>query len=143
MSLTKHEQAPWLRVWTSQRGLRTHWKHSPSFLPAMHACFTLYFPIFGPIYINFSPFFPPFLIVLFVCFQLSNGYYHCSLPSGSSLGPVGVGSFPHIPSVSHAWTRATSSTLLPDYAHYYTIGPGMLPSPQIPSWKVCVTFRSC
>ncbi|XP_070604383.1 protein MTSS 1 isoform X6 [Erythrolamprus reginae] len=67
--------------------------------------------------------------------QLSNGYYHCSLPSGSSLGPVGVGSFPHIPSVSHAWTRATSSTLLPDYAHYYTIGPGMLPSPQIPSWK--------
>ncbi|XP_032078125.1 protein MTSS 1 isoform X1 [Thamnophis elegans] len=67
--------------------------------------------------------------------QLSNGYYHCSLPSGSSLAPVGVGSFPHIPSVSHAWTRATSSTLLPDYAHYYTIGPGMLPSPQIPSWK--------
>ncbi|XP_070604380.1 protein MTSS 1 isoform X4 [Erythrolamprus reginae] len=67
--------------------------------------------------------------------KLSNGYYHCSLPSGSSLGPVGVGSFPHIPSVSHAWTRATSSTLLPDYAHYYTIGPGMLPSPQIPSWK--------
>ncbi|XP_034278167.1 protein MTSS 1 isoform X5 [Pantherophis guttatus] len=67
--------------------------------------------------------------------QLSNGYYHCSLPSGSSLAPVGVGSFPHIPSVSHAWTRATSSTLLPDYVHYYTIGPGMLPSPQIPSWK--------
>uniref|UniRef100_A0A0F7ZD17 Metastasis suppressor protein 1-like n=1 Tax=Crotalus adamanteus TaxID=8729 RepID=A0A0F7ZD17_CROAD len=67
--------------------------------------------------------------------QLSNGYYHCSLPSGSSLAPVGVGSFPHIPSVSHAWTRATSSTLLPDYVHYYTIGPGMLPSSQIPSWK--------
>ncbi|XP_015667199.1 protein MTSS 1 isoform X1 [Protobothrops mucrosquamatus] len=67
--------------------------------------------------------------------QLSNGYYHCSLPRGSSLAPVGVGSFPHIPSVSHAWTRATSSTLLPDYVHYYTIGPGMLPSSQIPSWK--------
>ncbi|XP_039215778.1 protein MTSS 1 isoform X3 [Crotalus tigris] len=67
--------------------------------------------------------------------KLSNGYYHCSLPSGSSLAPVGVGSFPHIPSVSHAWTRATSSTLLPDYVHYYTIGPGMLPSSQIPSWK--------
>ncbi|XP_026559421.1 metastasis suppressor protein 1 isoform X6 [Pseudonaja textilis] len=67
--------------------------------------------------------------------KLSNGYYHCSLPSGSSLAQVGVGSFPHIPSVSHAWTRATSSTLLPDYVHYYTIGPGMLPSPQIPSWK--------
>uniref|UniRef100_A0A8C6YE27 MTSS I-BAR domain containing 1 n=1 Tax=Naja naja TaxID=35670 RepID=A0A8C6YE27_NAJNA len=67
--------------------------------------------------------------------QLSNGYYHCSLPSGSSLAPVGMGSFPHIPSVCHAWTRATSSTLLPDYVHYYTTGPGMLPSPQIPSWK--------
>ncbi|XP_025023359.1 metastasis suppressor protein 1 isoform X11 [Python bivittatus] len=67
--------------------------------------------------------------------QLSNGYYHCSLPNGSSLAPVGAGSFPHIPSVSHAWTRASSSTLLPDYVHYYTIGPGMLPSSQIPSWK--------
>ncbi|XP_063155732.1 protein MTSS 1 isoform X6 [Candoia aspera] len=67
--------------------------------------------------------------------QLSNGYYHCSLPSGSSLAPVGAGSFPYIPSVSHAWTRASSSTLLPDYVHYYSIGPGMLPSSQIPSWK--------
>ncbi|KAM6457762.1 protein MTSS 1 isoform 8-T8 [Liasis olivaceus] len=67
--------------------------------------------------------------------QLSNGYYHCSLPNGSSLAPVGAGSFPHIPPVSHAWTRASSSTLLPDYVHYYTIGPGMLPSSQIPSWK--------
>ncbi|KAM6457755.1 protein MTSS 1 isoform 1-T1 [Liasis olivaceus] len=67
--------------------------------------------------------------------KLSNGYYHCSLPNGSSLAPVGAGSFPHIPPVSHAWTRASSSTLLPDYVHYYTIGPGMLPSSQIPSWK--------
>ncbi|XP_072855411.2 protein MTSS 1 isoform X18 [Pogona vitticeps] len=67
--------------------------------------------------------------------QLSNGYYHCSLSSGPSLASVGAGPSPHIPSVSHAWTRASSSTLLPDYAHYYTIGPGMLPSSKIPSWK--------
>ncbi|XP_053100826.1 protein MTSS 1 isoform X3 [Hemicordylus capensis] len=67
--------------------------------------------------------------------KLSNGFYHCSLSSGPSLGSVGAGPFPHFPSVSHAWTRASSSTLLPDYAHYYTIGPGMLPSSKIPSWK--------
>ncbi|KAH0617447.1 hypothetical protein JD844_015691 [Phrynosoma platyrhinos] len=67
--------------------------------------------------------------------QLSNGYYHCSLSSGPPLASVGAGPPPHIPSVSHAWTRASSSTLLPDYAHYYTIGPGMLPSSKIPSWK--------
>ncbi|XP_044306331.1 protein MTSS 1-like [Varanus komodoensis] len=74
--------------------------------------------------------------------QLSNGYYHCSLSSGPSLASVGAGPSPHILSVSHAWTRASSSTLLPDYAHYYTIGPGMLPSSKIPSWKVCVSFVS-
>ncbi|KAJ7338120.1 hypothetical protein JRQ81_010709 [Phrynocephalus forsythii] len=67
--------------------------------------------------------------------KLSNGYYHCSLSSGPSLASVGAGPSPHVPSVSHAWTRASSSTLLPDYAHYYTIGPGMLPSSKIPSWK--------
>nr|XP_016848242.1 PREDICTED: metastasis suppressor protein 1 isoform X3 [Anolis carolinensis] len=68
--------------------------------------------------------------------QLSNGYYHCSLSSGPPLASVGAGPPPHVPSVSHAWTRAaSSSTLLPDYAHYYTIGPGMLPSSKIPSWK--------
>lgn len=95
-------------------------------------------PIFCPIYINFSPLFS--LFVLF-CFQLSNGYYHCSLSSGPSLASVGAGPSPHFPPVSHAWTRASSSTtLLPDCAHYYTIGPGMLPSSKIPSWKVCVSF---
>ncbi|XP_042321721.1 protein MTSS 1 isoform X4 [Sceloporus undulatus] len=67
--------------------------------------------------------------------KLSNGYYHCSLSSGPPLASVGAGPPPHVPSVSHAWTRASSSTLLPDYAHYYTIGPGMLPSSKIPSWK--------
>uniref|UniRef100_A0A8D0LBP1 MTSS I-BAR domain containing 1 n=1 Tax=Sphenodon punctatus TaxID=8508 RepID=A0A8D0LBP1_SPHPU len=67
--------------------------------------------------------------------QLSNGFYHCSLSSEPSLASVGAGPFPHFPPVSRGWTRASSSTLLPDYAHYYTIGPGMLPSSKIPSWK--------
>ncbi|XP_067387431.1 protein MTSS 1 isoform X4 [Emydura macquarii macquarii] len=66
--------------------------------------------------------------------QLSNGYYHCSLSSDPYLASVGAGPFPHFPSVSRAWTRA-SSTLFADSGHYYTIGPGMLPSSKIPSWK--------
>ncbi|NXI28958.1 MTSS1 protein, partial [Sterrhoptilus dennistouni] len=66
--------------------------------------------------------------------QLSNGYYHCSLSSDPSIASVGAGPFPHFPPVSRAWTRAPSA-LLPDYVHYYTIGPGMLPSSKIPSWK--------
>ncbi|NWX87294.1 MTSS1 protein, partial [Nothoprocta pentlandii] len=73
--------------------------------------------------------------------QLSNGFYHCSLSSDPSVASVGAGPFPHFPPVSRAWTRAPSA-LLPDYAHYYTIGPGMLPSSKIPSWKVCVSFVS-
>nr|XP_006123637.1 metastasis suppressor protein 1 isoform X4 [Pelodiscus sinensis] len=66
--------------------------------------------------------------------QLSNGFYHCSLSSDPCLASVGAGPFPHFPPVSRAWTRA-SSVLLPDRGHYYTIGPGMLPSSKIPSWK--------
>ncbi|XP_010073481.1 PREDICTED: metastasis suppressor protein 1, partial [Pterocles gutturalis] len=66
--------------------------------------------------------------------QLSNGFYHCSLSSDPSVASVGAGPFPHFPPVSCAWTRAPSA-LLPDYVHYYTIGPGMLPSSKIPSWK--------
>ncbi|XP_075776270.1 protein MTSS 1 isoform X6 [Pelodiscus sinensis] len=66
--------------------------------------------------------------------QLSNGFYHCSLSSDPYLASVGAGPFPHFPPVSRAWTRA-SSVLLPDRGHYYTIGPGMLPSSKIPSWK--------
>uniref|UniRef100_A0A452ICK5 Uncharacterized protein n=1 Tax=Gopherus agassizii TaxID=38772 RepID=A0A452ICK5_9SAUR len=66
--------------------------------------------------------------------QLSNGFYHCSLSSDPYLASVGAGPFPHFPPVSRAWTRA-SSTLLPDRGHYYTIGPGMLSSSKIPSWK--------
>ncbi|KAF1495018.1 Metastasis suppressor protein 1, partial [Eudyptula minor novaehollandiae] len=66
--------------------------------------------------------------------QLSNGFYHCSLSSDPSVASGGAGPFPHFPPVSRAWTRAPSA-LLPDYVHYYTIGPGMLPSSKIPSWK--------
>ncbi|XP_032921894.1 protein MTSS 1 isoform X10 [Catharus ustulatus] len=66
--------------------------------------------------------------------QLSNGFYHCSLSSDPSVASVGAGPFPHFPPVSRTWTRAPSA-LLPDYVHYYTIGPGMLPSSKIPSWK--------
>lgn len=80
-----------------------------------------------------------FLFVYLFRFQLSNGFYHCSLSSDPSVASVGAGPFPHFPPVSRAWTRAPSA-LLPDYAHYYTIGPGMLPSSKIPSWKVCVPF---
>ncbi|XP_005288849.2 protein MTSS 1 isoform X2 [Chrysemys picta bellii] len=66
--------------------------------------------------------------------KLSNGFYHCSLSSDPYLASVGAGPFPHFPPVSRTWTRA-SSTLLPDRGHYYTIGPSMLSSSKIPSWK--------
>lgn len=66
--------------------------------------------------------------------QLSNGFSHCSLSSESHVGPVGAGLFPHCLPASRLLPRVTS-VHLPDYAHYYTIGPGMFPSSQIPSWK--------
>ncbi|XP_051015567.1 protein MTSS 1 isoform X2 [Acomys russatus] len=66
--------------------------------------------------------------------QLSNGFSHYSLPSESHAGPVGAGPFPHCLPASRLLPRVTSLHL-PDYAHYYTIGPGMFPSSQIPSWK--------
>lgn len=66
--------------------------------------------------------------------QLSNGFSHCSLSSESHAGPVGAGPFPHCLPASRLLPRVTSIHL-PDYAHYYTIGPGMFPSSQIPSWK--------
>ncbi|XP_048215238.1 protein MTSS 1 isoform X5 [Perognathus longimembris pacificus] len=66
--------------------------------------------------------------------QLSNGFSHCSLSSESHVGPVGAGPVPHCLPASRLLPRATSLHL-PDYAHYYTIGPGMFPSSQIPSWK--------
>ncbi|XP_008562826.1 PREDICTED: metastasis suppressor protein 1 isoform X2 [Galeopterus variegatus] len=66
--------------------------------------------------------------------QLSNGFSHYSLSSESHVGPVGAGLFPHCLPASRLLPRVTS-VHLPDYAHYYTIGPGMFPSSQIPSWK--------
>lgn len=66
--------------------------------------------------------------------QLSNGFSHYSLSSESHAGPVGAGPFPHCLPASRLLPRVTSIHL-PDYAHYYTIGPGMFPSSQIPSWK--------
>lgn len=66
--------------------------------------------------------------------QLSNGFTHCSLSSESQVGPVGASLFPHCLPASRLLPRVTS-VHLPDYAHYYTIGPGMFPSSHIPSWK--------
>ncbi|XP_040586504.1 protein MTSS 1 isoform X2 [Mesocricetus auratus] len=61
--------------------------------------------------------------------KFSNGFSHGSLSSESHAGPV-----PHCLPASRLLPRVTS-VHLPDNAHYYTIGPGMLPSSQIPSWK--------
>ncbi|XP_004743595.1 protein MTSS 1 isoform X8 [Mustela nigripes] len=66
--------------------------------------------------------------------QLSNGFSHCSLPSESHVGPVGASLSPHCPPASRLLPRVTS-VHLPDFAHCHTIGPGMFPSSQIPSWK--------
>ncbi|XP_049621640.1 protein MTSS 1 isoform X3 [Suncus etruscus] len=66
--------------------------------------------------------------------QLSNGFSHSSLSSESHVGAVGASLFPHCLPASRLLPRVTS-VHLPDYAHYYTIGPGMFPSSQIPSWK--------
>ncbi|KAM8966416.1 protein MTSS 1 isoform 2-T2 [Pelodytes ibericus] len=63
--------------------------------------------------------------------QLSNGYYHYSLSSDLASSS---GLFTHYPhSASRPWTR--SSSVLPECHHYYTIGPGILPSSKIPTWK--------
>ncbi|XP_075681866.1 protein MTSS 1 isoform X3 [Rhinoderma darwinii] len=59
--------------------------------------------------------------------KLSNGYYHYSLSSDLST----AGHVTHFPlPASRPWTRSSS-----DCHHYYTIGPGMVPSSKIPSWK--------
>ncbi|KAM4706323.1 protein MTSS 1 isoform 4-T4 [Rhinophrynus dorsalis] len=61
--------------------------------------------------------------------KLSNGYYHYSVSSDLSSGP-----FTHFPlPASRPWTR--SSSVQSECHHYYTIGPGMLPSSKIPTWK--------
>uniref|UniRef100_A0A8C7LFN2 MTSS I-BAR domain containing 1 n=1 Tax=Oncorhynchus kisutch TaxID=8019 RepID=A0A8C7LFN2_ONCKI len=70
--------------------------------------------------------------------QLSNGYDHYGL----------VGSYPLFPPSSHStsitssssscpsqsWSRP-GSALLPDYPHYCTLGPNMVPTSKVPSWK--------
>ncbi|XP_073749292.1 protein MTSS 1 isoform X4 [Callorhinus ursinus] len=66
--------------------------------------------------------------------QLSNGFSHCSLPSESHVGPMGASLSLHCPPASRLLPRVTS-VHLPDFAHCHTIGPGMFPSSQIPSWK--------
>ncbi|XP_037357795.1 protein MTSS 1 isoform X3 [Talpa occidentalis] len=66
--------------------------------------------------------------------KLSNGFSHYSLSSESHGGPMGASLSPHCLPASRLLPRVTS-VHLPDYAHYYTIGPGMFPSSQIPSWK--------
>ncbi|KAB0395191.1 hypothetical protein E2I00_017931 [Balaenoptera physalus] len=74
--------------------------------------------------------------------KLSNGFSHYSLSSESHVGPVGASLFPHCLPASRLLPRVTSAHL-PDYAHYYTIGPGMFPSSQIPSWKPGEEMEAC
>ncbi|KAJ8353838.1 hypothetical protein SKAU_G00214050 [Synaphobranchus kaupii] len=76
--------------------------------------------------------------------KLSNGYDHygpAGLPylAGASSG----GAFPFFPppppsysssSSSRVWSRPASA-LLPDFPPYCTLGPGMIPSSKVPSWK--------
>ncbi|XP_038615896.1 protein MTSS 1 isoform X7 [Tachyglossus aculeatus] len=64
--------------------------------------------------------------------KLSNGFYHCSEPYVASGGLAGL--FPHYLPASRVAPRGAPGHP-PDNAHYYTIGPGMLPSSKIPSWK--------
>ncbi|XP_066540229.1 protein MTSS 1-like isoform X2 [Hoplias malabaricus] len=82
--------------------------------------------------------------------KLSNGYDHYGLgDSGYLSGGLSGGSFPFLPhpsssissssssssSTLRSWSRP-GSALLPDYPHYCTLSPGMLPpSSKIPSWK--------
>ncbi|XP_063777402.1 protein MTSS 1 isoform X2 [Pseudophryne corroboree] len=59
--------------------------------------------------------------------KLSNGFYHYSV----SHDLTASGPFTHFPlPASRPWTRCSSES-----RNYYTIGPGMLPSSKILSWK--------
>ncbi|KAJ8273134.1 hypothetical protein GJAV_G00097840 [Gymnothorax javanicus] len=76
--------------------------------------------------------------------KLTNGFDHYGPPDPPYL--VGMGSpepFPHFPppsssssssSPSRAWSRP-GCTPLADYPLYCTLGPGMLPSSRVPTWK--------
>ncbi|XP_045069671.1 protein MTSS 1-like isoform X2 [Coregonus clupeaformis] len=86
--------------------------------------------------------------------KLFNGYdhygdhHHSDSPyltgRGSGLG----GSYPFFPPSSHSssitsssscpsqsWSRPGSAALLPKYPHYCTLGPNMVPTSKVPSWK--------
>ncbi|XP_036394654.1 protein MTSS 1-like isoform X2 [Megalops cyprinoides] len=74
--------------------------------------------------------------------KLSNGYDHYGPAEPSYQAEAGSGGpFPFFPapsssssSSSRAWSRPGSS-LLPNFPHYCTLGPGMFPSSKVPSWK--------
>uniref|UniRef100_A0A8K9V6K4 IMD domain-containing protein n=1 Tax=Oncorhynchus mykiss TaxID=8022 RepID=A0A8K9V6K4_ONCMY len=84
--------------------------------------------------------------------QLSNGYDHYGdhhhSDSSYLMGGGLVGSYPLFPPSSHStsitssssscpsqsWSRP-GSALLPDYPHYCTLGPNMVPTSKVPSWK--------
>uniref|UniRef100_A0A4W3IXY1 MTSS I-BAR domain containing 1 n=1 Tax=Callorhinchus milii TaxID=7868 RepID=A0A4W3IXY1_CALMI len=66
--------------------------------------------------------------------QLTNGFDHFSSSSEPFLASVGTRFLPHFQSSSRPYSRPNSA-VLPDYPHYYTIGPGMFPSSRVPSWK--------
>ncbi|KAI4873993.1 hypothetical protein NFI96_032070 [Prochilodus magdalenae] len=82
--------------------------------------------------------------------KLSNGYDFYGLGETTYLsGGISGGAFPFLPPPSSSISSSSSSSsstlrswsrpgsgLLPDYPHYCTLGPGMLPpSSKIPSWK--------
>ncbi|XP_064409989.1 protein MTSS 1 isoform X8 [Latimeria chalumnae] len=66
--------------------------------------------------------------------QLSNGYDNFYSSNEPYLASVGAGLSSHYPHTSRPWSRP-GSALLPDYSHYCTIGPGILPSSRVPTWK--------
>uniref|UniRef100_A0A4W3JQR1 MTSS I-BAR domain containing 1 n=1 Tax=Callorhinchus milii TaxID=7868 RepID=A0A4W3JQR1_CALMI len=66
--------------------------------------------------------------------KLTNGFDHFSSSSEPFLASVGTRFLPHFQSSSRPYSRPNSA-VLPDYPHYYTIGPGMFPSSRVPSWK--------
>ncbi|XP_064409990.1 protein MTSS 1 isoform X9 [Latimeria chalumnae] len=66
--------------------------------------------------------------------KLSNGYDNFYSSNEPYLASVGAGLSSHYPHTSRPWSRP-GSALLPDYSHYCTIGPGILPSSRVPTWK--------
>ncbi|XP_015213148.2 protein MTSS 1 isoform X1 [Lepisosteus oculatus] len=69
--------------------------------------------------------------------KLSEGYDHYSLCTDPPfLAATGsAGQFPFLPPSSSRSGTRPGWALLPDYPHYCTLGPGMLLSSKIPSWK--------